>query len=632
MPATSDADRQRLGPAALGALGIVFGDIGTSPLYAFKEAIGAAGATDGTPFAAADTLGLLSLIIWLLILVISVKYAVLILRADNYGEGGILALLTLCSSKDAKPTRWKQAIVFVGLVGAALLYGDGAITPAISVLSAVEGLKVDAPKLSSAILPITTIILIGLFLIQSRGTAFVGRIFGPVMLAWFLVIGVLGTIAIVRHPAVLAAFSPTYAIFYLLGAGHHILPVIGAVFLAVTGGEALYADMGHFGRRPMRLAWFALVLPCLILNYLGQGALVLTSPDSIENPFYGLAPASMHYVLVVFATLATVIASQAIISGAFSLTHQAIQLGFLPRMKVVHTASDERGQIYIPVVNWLLALTTLAATIGFGSSSALAGAYGVAVSLLMAITTILASVIALRWRYNLALVLIVNGAFLLIDFAFFGANTLKIADGGWFPLLVAGLVAFIMMTWRRGQTVSRTIRDELRPTVQDFVAGMKAHPPLRTPGTGIFLSNVRDVVPLHMAHHLKHNGVLHERVFLVCAVTDRYPRISAEKRVEVLDPVCGIGRLHLHFGFMELPDVPRALAYGVEQGQIDPIDLDAATYYLGRETIIPLRIPHTMMLWREHLYAFMTRNAERSGAYFSVPSRQVVEIGVEIEI
>ena len=453
-------------PAALAALGIVYGDIGTSPLYAFKQA-----ATSGGTLSPETITGIVSLILWSLITIISVKYAILIMRADNHGEGGIVALLALLDARHASPGTGRASLLVVGLVGAALLYGDGVITPAISVLSAVEGLKVDAPQLARFVVPVSVVILIGLFLVQRKGTGFIGKIFGPAMLLWFAVIGVLGLFGIFRAPAILAALSPFRALSYLIHSEPAIgFAVLGAAFLAVTGGEAMYADMGHFGRPPIRLGWFAIVLPCLVLNYFGQGALLLSDPAAIANPFYLLAPTWAHYPMVAFATLATIIASQAIISGAYSLTQQSIQLGFLPRMRVLHTASQVMGQIYIPVVNWLLAIGTLGAVLAFGSSDALGGAYGIAVSMLMAITTVLAALVALRWGHNLLVVLAVNGLFLIVDLIFVAANATKLFEGGWFPLLLACAVAFLMLTWRTGWRLLEHQRSKLRQREDEFVA------------------------------------------------------------------------------------------------------------------------------------------------------------------
>ena len=459
MPARKQADaghlpHRNLGAAALACMGVVFGDIGTSPLYTLQVATKSASVAGA--IAPEAVLGIVSLIFWSLIVVISIKYAVLIMRADNHGEGGILALLALVTPRRAKQSRRRAIIVIIGLIGATLLYGDGCITPAISVLSAIEGLKVYAPQTAHFIIPLTVIILIGLFLIQRMGTSWIGRIFGPIMLVWFLAIGILGIRGIVREPGILAAFNPLAAITYLWHAGPLALAVIGGAFLAVTGGEAFYADMGHFGPVPIRIAWFGVALPALTLNYFGQGALLLNEPNAIENPFYILAPTWSHYPLIVLATMATVIASQSIISGAFSLTQQAIQLGFLPRMNIVHTAGHEIGQIYMPVVNWALACGTLVAVIGFGSSDALAGAFGIAVSLLMAITTLMATFVALHWKHNPLIVYTVNGSFLLIDLLFLASTSTKLQDGGWFPLLISLLICFLMLTWRRGEEIIDT--------------------------------------------------------------------------------------------------------------------------------------------------------------------------------
>jgi KUP system potassium uptake protein len=617
--------------ATLGALGIVYGDIGTSPLYAFREAIKAA-SPDGSATREA-VLGVVSLIIWSLILVVSLKYAILILRADNRGEGGIVALLALLRARHARPRTWRGSILVVGLVGAALLYGDGAITPAISVLSALEGLKVDAPGLAPVILPLTLAILVGLFLVQRRGTGFIGRIFGPIMLLWFIVIGILGLRGIVLEPRILAAFNPFYALIFLIHAPLLIaLAVLGATFLAVTGGEAMYADMGHFGRVPIRLAWFSIVLPGLFLNYFGQGALLLADPQALENPFYRLAPVWFHYGLVTFATLATIIASQAIISGAFSLTQQAIQLGFLPRISVLHTASHRRGQIYVPLTNWTLAIATLGAVLAFGSSDNLAGAYGIAVSLLMAITTVLAAAVAIKWGFNPVLVIALNGFFLLIDLIFFAANSMKLFQGGWFPLLIAFSIAFLMLTWRRGQSLSEKARISLRESEKEFLANLLTRPPARLPGTAAFLTSGTAGIPLTLTHHLKHIYALHERVLLLAVRTSEEPRVPEHERAKIQDLPAGLTRVILHYGFVESPSVPEGLRLAYEQERLSCGDLSKISYYIGRETIIPTeRIPG-MFVWREGLYAFMQRNAERSDAYFCIPVAQIVEMGIEIEI
>jgi KUP system potassium uptake protein len=616
----------------LGALGIVYGDIGTSPLYALKEAVRATTGSSGVPEGVAVT-GAVSIIFWALILVVSLKYAILILRADNRGEGGVVAMLALLHARDAKPGTWRAGLLLVGLVGAALLYGDGAITPAVSVLSAVEGLKVDAPGLAPAVLPITLAILIGLFMVQSQGTGFIGRVFGPVMLCWFIVIGLLGLRGIAHDPAILRAFNPFYALSFMARAGLPVsFGVLGAAFLAVTGGEAMYADMGHFGRFPIRLAWFVVVLPCLILNYFGQGGLLLTDPGAIESPFYQLSPAWAHYPMVLFATIATVIASQAIISGAFSLTQQSIQLGFLPRMHVTHTASEEIGQIYIPAVNWILAMATIAAVLIFRSSDALAGAYGLAVSLLMVITTFLATLVALQWGYNTALVLAVNGLFFVVDLIFFAANGVKLMEGGWFPLLLATVVAFIMLTWRSGQLIVEDRRAHLRRPDADFLHDLSEKPPIRLPGTAAFLTGATSGMPLPMDHFIRHTHALQERVLLVTVLTSERPRVPEGKRVEVIAMADGICRVVLTYGFMDRPTVPEDVCAAVRCGQIPDVDPDTISYVLGRETIIPTDRYSGMARWREFIFAFVQRNSERSASYFGVPASQVVEIGTEIEI
>src|SRR6516162_5254345 len=617
-------------PAALACMGVVFGDIGTSPLYALSVAVKAT-STNGqiSPDA---VLGVVSLIFWSLIIVISIKYAILIMRADNHGEGGILALLALVSPRRAKQSRLRAIMVVIGLIGATLLYGDGCITPAISVLSAIEGIKVYAPHMDHAVVPVTCVILACLFLIQRNGTAWIGGIFGPVMLVWFVVVGVLGIAGIVNAPGVLAALSPWPAINYLLHAGPLAFVVIGGAFLAVTGGEAFYADMGHFGPFPIRVAWFGVALPALTLNYFGQGGLLLADPSAIDNPFYQLAPSWAHYALVGLATAATVIASQAVISGAFSLTQQAIQLGFLPRMNIVHTAGDEIGQIYVPFVNWALAGATLAAVIGFGSSDALAGAYGIAVSLLMAITTLMATFVALHWKHNRLIVYTVNSSLLAVDLAFFASTCTKFVDGGWFPVLIALAIAFIMLTWRKGEEMMDKIRLEVRLRSKDLLERLKAEPPLRIPGTAVVLGRMTTGVPLSLTQNLKHNHVLHEKVLLVAVTITETPRVADEERVVVTPISDEFTRAELRFGFMEQPDVLKGLELAVARGQIAKCDARKVTYYTGHETIIASGNRPGMARWREQLFAFMHHNAQRPGAYFKIPSAQVMEIGIEFEM
>ena len=525
-PVTGSSSGKRALPLlALTALGVVYGDIGTSPLYAFKVAL-AAGVKSGLGPAHAAA-GIASLIIWSLVVIVSIKYALLILRADNRGEGGVVAMLALLGITSGTPNRRGAALLVLGLVGAALLYGDGAITPAISVLSAVEGLKVDAPMLGHAVVPLTLVILLALFFVQSKGTGFIGRIFGPVMLCWFVAIAVLGVAAIARHPAILTAVLPTHAVGFLIGAPIEVsFGVMGAVFLAVTGGEAMYADMGHFGRGAIRAAWFVVALPALVLNYLGQAASVASDPGATSSPFYSLAPSWAHYPLVAFATVATIIASQAIISGAFSLTHQSVQLGFLPRLAIFHTTRDERGQIYVPTVNWLLAAATIAAVLIFETSDALAGAYGIAVSGLMAISTFLAALVARKWGFPLLVVLAVNGLFMAVDLFFFGANAVKLFEGGWYPLTIAGVIAFLMLTWRRGVQLVDIARAQRRIEEAQFIAALEAKSVIRISGTAAFLSAVRSGIPLSLATHLRHNKALQDTVLLVSVVTEEVPVVD----------------------------------------------------------------------------------------------------------
>ncbi len=524
--------------ATIGALGVVYGDIGTSPLYALKEA--AKAAAHGQAVTSQAVLGVASLILWALILIISIKYALLIMRADNRGEGGIVALLALLSARNARPGTWRAQLLIVGLVGAALLYGDGAITPAISVLSAIEGLKVDAPSLAPVVVPVTIVILIGLFLMQRQGTGVIGQIFGPVMVGWFVILAGLGVHGIFKAPAVLAALNPLCAFDFLIHQDFHIsFAILGAAFLAVTGGEAMYADMGHFGRVPIRLAWFAIALPALVLNYFGQAALLITDPSAIDNPFYQLAPDWMQYPLVAVAAIATVIASQAIISGVFSLTQQSIQLGFLPRMHIKHTTSHAIGQIYVPLVNWLLAAATLGAVIGFGTSDALAGAYGIAVSLLMAITTLLAALVAIQWGYSPLIVVAVNGFFLIIDCIFFAANSTKLFEGGWFPLLLATAVAFLMLTWRSGVRLVERARGALRQPEEDLIETAVSRCHARLSGTAVFLASAPKGVPLALTQFVKHNHCLHQRVVLVTVLIEESPRIAEEDRAEVIEVIPG---------------------------------------------------------------------------------------------
>ncbi len=616
--------------SALACMGVVFGDIGTSPLYALQVA--AKAATGPGPIQPDAVIGIISLIFWSMIVVISIKYAILIMRADNHGEGGILALLALVSPRRAKDSRRRAVMVVIGLIGATLLYGDGCITPAVSVLSAIEGIKVYAPKLEHFILPLTVAILVALFAMQRLGTAKIGQVFGPIMLVWFVVIALLGIGGILREPGILAAFNPLRAITYLWSAGPLALAVIGGAFLAVTGGEAFYADMGHFGPIPIRLAWFYVALPALTLNYLGQGALLLADPAAIENPFYLLAPTWTHLPLILLAAMATIIASQAIISGAFSLTQQAIQLGFLPRMNIVHTAGHEKGQIYMPFVNWALAVGTLAAVLGFQTSEALAGAYGIAVTLLMVITTLMATFVALHWKHNPLVVYSVNGTFLLIDLVYFASALTKLRDGGWFPLLIAFVIAFLMLTWRRGEQIMDKARLEIRQTPKDFEADIKANPPHRLPGTAIVLGRMTRGIPLALSRNVKTNHVLHEKVLLVAVEIAEVPRMPDHERVRVTPVTDQLTRVEIRYGFMEKPDVPDGLRVAVERGLITNCELQSLVYFTGHETIIPSGQRPGMPAWRETIFAMMHHNAQRPGSYFNIPAVQVMEIGVEFAI
>jgi KUP system potassium uptake protein len=612
---------------SLVALGIVYGDIGTSPLYAFRESLLGHGArllpTD------TNVLGILSLIFWTLIIVISIKYVLVVMRADNRGEGGIVALVSLLNPRQAKPGTLSYALVGMGLFGSALLYGDGAITPAISVLSAIEGLDLAAPGFEPYVVPITVGILVVLFGVQHRGTAAIGSVFGPIMLIWFLVLAVLGVAGILRAPQVLEALNPLHGYWFFAANGTIGFAVLGAVFLVTTGGEALYADMGHFGRTPIRLTWFAVALPALVLNYFGQGALVLSHSAEISHPFYELAPAWALYPLVLLATAATVIASQALISGVFSLTSQIVQLQLLPRLRIVHTYGEEKGQVYVPSVNWLLMIATIGLVLGFGSSSALAGAYGVAISTLMVITTLLTFFVARRWGWNVWWTSLLAAAFLTVDLAFFGANLLKITEGGWYPLALAGLVSALMWIWRRGR---HQVVQELRKRHEPFDAllgELKDTPPLRVDGTAVFMTSGDLAVPPILLHHLRHNQVLHRQVVLLRVDTEEVPRVAAAERLHIEGLGAGLHRLVLRYGFMQTPDIPVALRLCEGLGLV--VDLDTTTFYVGRVTLWPradFGLPH----WQDRVFDFMTRNAARATAYYHLPPERVVEIGIQVEI
>ncbi|MBI1921718.1 MAG: potassium transporter Kup [Geobacter sp.] len=612
----------------LAALGVVYGDIGTNPLFALRECFFGSHPFPPTP---ANVLGILSLIFWALLAVISCKYLLFIMNADNKGEGGILALLALLVPREEASRRKRRVLLWLGLFGAALLYGDGVITPAISILSAVEGLKVATPALERYVVPCTILIIILLFFLQKRGTGRIGMLFGPVMIVWFASIATLGIYGIVRAPQVLAAVNPAHAAYFFQNNRLSGFFVLGAVFLSVAGGEALYAGMGHFGRGPIRLAWFSLVFPALLLNYFGQGALIMSDPKEASQPFYHLAPPWALYPLIFLATIATIIASQAIISGAFSLARQAIQLGVSPPMRVIQTSPEEMGQIYMPAINWLLMVATVMVVAGFGSSSNLAAAYGVAVATAMLIDTILVFLVAReRWKWNIPIAVVVVGLLLVMDISFFGANILKFAYGGWFPIVAAVVVFTLMATWRRGRDLlNRELRKITEP-LEEFLHWIAAEPPLRLPGTAVFMIRRLSGTPPMLVHHIKHHKVLHEQVVLLTVVTEPVPRIPAEERLEVEKLDQGFFRVIVHYGFMQIPNVPVALRECEPFGL--SIDIDTATYYTGRETVMPTEERFGMALWREKLFSFMARNAQRATAYYHIPPGQVVEIGIIVEI
>ena len=611
---------------SLGALGVVYGDIGTSPLYAFRECFRPEHHLAPTE---ANILGIVSLICWSLVVIISIKYLVLVMRADNRGEGGILALMSLVGVQSAgRRRRW--FIVALGLFGAALLYGDGMITPAISVLSAVEGLDVATPVFKPYIVPITLAVLVLLFVVQRIGTAKVGAMFGPVMMVWFFVIAAIGVSQIVRAPHVLTAIDPRWAVRFFIT--NHVTGylVLGAVFLAVTGGEALYADMGHFGARPIRLAWFFIVFPALLINYLWQGALMLRDLNAFKNPFFLAVPAWGLYPMVGLSTIATIIASQAVISGAFSLTRQAVQLGYLPRLVIRHTSAREIGQIYIPSVNWLLMICAVGLVIAFQASTNLAAAYGVAVTATMAITTsILAVVEHERWRWSTIAIVCVTVPLLVVDLAFFGANIIKVEQGGWFPLLVGVLAFALMSTWRRGRQILNERLAETQMEPGDLLRDLAAGRIPRVPGTAIFMSRRAEGIPTSLLHNLKHNKVVHKNVVLLSVVVEEVARLPENERVRWEELGQGVYRLVLRFGYMDETNLPSILA-SIQDPPV-PLQPMITSYFLGRETLLPTRRPG-MALWRERLFAWMMRNATGAATYFSLPSNQVIELGAQIEM
>ena len=619
--------QSRVAFLTLAALGVVYGDIGTSPLYALRECFAG---THAIPVTEENVLGVLSLIFWSLIVTVSIKYLLFVMRADNGGEGGILALVALVRTRAGKSAH--ATLVAVGLFGAALLYGDGMITPAISVLSAVEGLGVATNVFEPFVVPITVVILIVLFVMQHRGTGGIGAVFGPIMIVWFITIALLGLPKIVANPVVLRAFDPLLGLSFLAHQGLSAFLTLGSVFLSVTGAEALYADMGHFGRRPIRLAWFSLVLPSLVINYLGQGALLLIDPAAREHPFFHLAGGWMLYPMVALSTIATVIASQAVISGAFSLTQQAIQLGYSPRFEIHHTSAHEKGQVYIPEINWMLMVATVGLVFGFRTSTNLAAAYGMAVTTTMVITTMLAFVVAReRWGWSTALAGVVTGAFVVIDLAFFGANVIKIEHGGWFPLLVATIVYAVMSTWHTGRLLVVRRMAETEIPLSRFFESVRAKPPVRVPGTAIFMTARPEGAPPILVHHLTHNKVLHEQIILLTASIVDTPTVDPASALEVEKLQDGFWRVVARFGFMETPDVPRALERAREEG----LNWDNAdtTYYLAHLTLfVHVHGRLGMMEWRDKLFVFLSRNARRATNFFLIPPDRVVEIGIQLSL
>lgn len=616
--------RQATSTLTLGAIGVVFGDIGTSPLYALKEIFNGHHPIPVTPD---NILGILSTVFWSIMLLVSLKYVLLIMRADNRGEGGSLALLALVTERARNP-RLAWVVTLLGIFAAALFYGDSMITPAISVLSAVEGMELVTPTMKPYVIPITLIILTGLFFIQKRGTGSVGMFFGPIMTGWFAILGLLGLLQIAYNPSVLAALNPLYALGFISAHPGLAFLALGSVVLAVTGGEALYTDMGHFGRFPIRLAWFAFVMPALVLNYFGQGALLLAEPEAIQNPFFHLAPDWALIPMLGLATLATVIASQAVISGAFSVARQSVQMGLLPRMQVVHTSGHEEGQIYVPFTNWSLYLAVVALVIGFKSSSNLAAAYGIAVTGTMLIDTILvAFVMALMWKWHWTLVIAVAGFFLTVDIAFFAANAIKIPEGGWFPIAM-GLISFtVLTTWRRGRRlVSQEMAKQSIP-MEDFITAIDdVH---RVNGTAVFMTSSKEGVPPALLHNLKHNQVLHERVVLVTVQTADTPHVNDMDRIYLHRMGKGFMRVIVRYGFMESPDIPAVLEQCKHQGE--RFDMMETTFYLSRETIVP-SMTKRMTLLRARLFALMSKNATSASDFFQIPTNRVVELGTQLVI
>ncbi|MGS5089270.1 potassium transporter Kup [Hydrogenophaga sp. A37] len=620
------SSKSSLAALTLGAIGVVYGDIGTSVLYAIKEIFG----SGHVPFTHANVYGVLSIVFWTLTVIVSLKYVVLVLRADNAGEGGLIAMLALASQAVKDRPELRKWLLGIGIFGTSLFYGDGVITPAISVLSAVEGLEVISPAFKQYVVPITLVVLFGLFFVQKRGTGGIGKFFGPITVLWFLTIAALGVVHIVGHPEILAAISPHHALRFIWEQPGTTFIILGAVVLCVTGGEALYADMGHFGKKPIRLAWFSVVMPCLTLNYFGQGALLLENPDAVKNPFFIMAPDWALLPLVGLATMATVIASQALISGAFSVTKQAVQLGYLPRLNLLHTSVRDTGQIYIPFVNWGLFVAIVLAVVMFKSSSNLAAAYGIAVTLDMLITTVLTFfVIRFGWKYPLWLCLLATGFFFVVDLAFFSSNLLKLFAGGWFPLLIGGVVFMLMMTWKQGRALLSAKQQAEAIELDSFLDAVFMAPPARVEGTAVFLTAETGTVPNALLHNLKHNKVLHEQNLFVTVRSHEVPWIGLDKRLAVEPLGHNCWQVVVHYGFKNDPDVPKALKLMRGRGcELEPM---TTSYFLSRDLVVPT-LGSGMAPWREKIFAQMHHNAGAAAEFLNLPSNAVIELGSKIEI
>ena len=621
---------KELSALALGALGVVYGDIGTSPLYALRECVNTGVGGHGVPPTPENVLGLLSLVVWALVLVVSLKYLLFVLRADNQGEGGILTLFSLVESSGNGKRKPPRALLLLGLLGAGLLVGEGMITPAVSVFGAVEGIEGRVPELEPLIVPLTVGIIVALFAVQRRGTGRIGRAFGPVMVVWFLALAVSGVGGILHEPSVLAALNPLWGARFLIDSGWVGFWILGSVVLVITGTEALYADLGHFGREPIRAAWFAVVLPALILNYFGQGAILLRDPGAADNPFYALAPGWTLYPMLALATAAAVIASQALISGVFSLSRQAVQLGYWPRTRIVHTSAREAGQIYVPDVNWALMVACVVIAVSFGGSSALAAAYGISVTGTMIITSLLFAYVALvRFRWKPQAIAALLALFLVMDVSFFSANVVKFFHGGWLPLAIGGLVFTVMTTWRAGRDALAGSREMRSLPLDLFLADVGVTRPIRVPGTAVVMSGTADGVPVVLLHHFKHNRTLHDRVVLLTITTDRRPRVPLSERVKLEELGQNFFRVSARVGFMQDANVPALLDEARTLGL--EIDVEQASYFLGRESLLTTG-PAKLARWRKALFAFLSRNARPATQFFGLPPNRVVEMGAQVEL